>query len=197
MEVGDTLLLGRASAVQTAIAAVLDGVSSHIWEESLWESLCVIPVRSCLDDMLEALNAAHLSRDCVARDVLCEPSWLADWEAPPCQADTWIRGAVPRRPARLSATPPEALRNSKHPGGKLRTSPSFLYIWKTNPPNRRGTEENIKNTAAVQTTDSFRRLCGLIGHWSSGPSLRLRQPKQGPNQWGLFPGVSIFTTFAA
>jgi hypothetical protein len=163
MDVGDTLVLTRASAVQTAIATVLDGVSSHIWEESLWESLCAVPVRSCLDDILEALNAAHLSRDCVTRDVVCEPSWLPDWEATPCQADTWIRGAVPRRPPRLCATPLEALRNSKHPGGKLRTSPSFLYNWKTHPPNRDGTEGNIKDTAAVQTTEYFRRLCGLIG----------------------------------
>lgn len=118
------LIFNRNVAVNEVLRSLLGEVDAHIWVVSLWEKANEAAVQSCMTDMLEALSAFDLSRESISPTFLNSETWQPDCEPAPSEADTWIRGAVPRRTFSPSTIPLEGTSGTK-PTGR----PKDFILW--------------------------------------------------------------------
>jgi hypothetical protein len=109
----------RNAAVNEVIRDLLVEVDAHIGVVSLWNKANDAAVQACVVDILEAFDAYELSLEHLSPSVLTCETWLPDVEPTPSEPDSWIRGAVPRRPCSLPVTPPEAPTSARQSGGPI------------------------------------------------------------------------------
>lgn len=116
--------VARETAVQDGVEGILDNVNEHIDLVETQRDLLTTAVDECMTSCLMAVDMLYVPRDeaGVSSISISNKSWEPDIEPQPCEADAWLRCAVPALYPRVNETRLERSVSRKSVGSRSMVS---------------------------------------------------------------------------